>query len=407
MVLNENANRIGWLFILCAFMITADAEAKNIKIGIIDCYSGPSAVYAKEALNGFKLSLSEINKQKVLGKKITYIVKDTRYRADRAVKLANSLIKNKGVHVLVGTTSSEAAMAISQNISKKQKIPFIMWLSKSERITGEKGHRYVFSTGDNTAMAGKAGSLALTKKPYTKFWIAGEDTEYGHAMADAVWRNLRKKRPKVAAIGSTWWKLGEPTLKVQMRSILSAKPDATILCVGSRDISEVMRVIKEKDMAENVPIWLHTATGYSILKPLGENAPEDVMGTIGYHHYFPDIQTNKDFVFAYLGEYETLPGFPAYNGYITARFIAEAFRKADAVDKEKFVHALETLKIETPTGPIEMRACDHQAVFPLYLGVTKKSKKQKHDALIASRMKTLAGKDLMPTCEQITAVRMQ
>jgi branched-chain amino acid transport system substrate-binding protein len=168
-----------------------------------------------------------------------------------------------------------------------------------------------------------------------------------------------------------------------------------------------MNVMKEKDMAENVPIWMHAATDYSILKPLGENAPEDVMGTVSYHHYFPDIQSNKDFVFAYLGEYESLPGFPAYNGYITAWFIAEAFRKAGAVDKEKFVHALEGLKIESPNGPIEMRACDHQAVLPMYLGVTKKSKKQDSDPFVSSKIVTIEGKELMRTCEKITAVRMQ
>jgi len=58
---------------------------------------------------------------------------------------------------------------------KKEKVPFITWISKSERITGEKGHRYVFSCGENTAMAGKAGGVALSKKPYVKYWIAGDD----------------------------------------------------------------------------------------------------------------------------------------------------------------------------------------------------------------------------------------
>lgn len=375
MVSDNGTKRIGLVLILCICMIASGADAKDIKIGIIDGYSGPFADYAKEALNGFKLALSDINKQKILGKKITYIVKDTRFKADLGVKLAKSLVVDKGVDILVGTSSSEVAMAISQTISKKRKVPFITWLTKSERITGEKGHRYVFSAGDNTAMAGKAGSIALTQKPYTKFWIAGEDTEYGHAMADAVWRNLRKMKPEVTAIGSTWWPLGESTLNASIRTILAAKPDAAIICVGSRGISDVMKAIKAKEMAQNLPIWLHGSTDYSVLKPLGEKAPEGVIGTVNYHHYFPDIQANKDFVFAYLGKYETLPGNSAYHGYITAQFIAWAFRKAGAVDKERFIYALEGLEIESPAGPIEMRACDHQAVLPMFLGVTKKSKK--------------------------------
>ena len=160
-------------------------------------------------------------------------------------------------------------------------------------------------------------------------------------------------------------------------------------------------------MAQDVPIWLHAATDHSVLKPLGANAPEGVMGTIDYHYYHPEIQANKDFVFAYLGEYETLPGFAAFHGYITAHFIAEAFRKAGAVDKEKFIHALEGLKIESPVGQIEMRACDHQAILPMYSGITIKSKKHDGDALVSSNIVSFDGKDIIPTCEEIKAVRMQ
>jgi branched-chain amino acid transport system substrate-binding protein len=398
------------MLFFCIIILTAvpgTSDAEDIKVGVIDCFSGPSAEFAKEALNGFKLGLSKINKQTVLGKKVKYIVRDTRLKAGRAVKLAKSLVVNKGVDILVGTTSSEVALAISQKVSKKRKVPFIVWLAKSERITGEKGHRYVFSAGDNTAMAGKVGSFALTRKPYTKFWIAGEDTEYGHAIADAVWRNLRKRRPEVTAVGSTWWKPGQPTLNVQVDTILEAKPDAAIFCIGSQSIASTLKTIKTKDMAEKLPIWMHGATEYAILKPLGEDAPEGLMGTTDYHHNFPNTQANKDFVFAYLGQYEKLPGFPAFHGYITAQFIAGAYRKAGAVDKERFVHALEGLKIKSPAGAVEMRVCDHQAVLSMFLGITKKSKKPEEQVIISKNLAIFEGKELMSTCEEITAVRTQ
>jgi hypothetical protein len=34
-------------------------------------------------------------------------------------------------------------------------------------ITGSKGHRYVFSTGENSAMAGRAGGTALAQLPHS------------------------------------------------------------------------------------------------------------------------------------------------------------------------------------------------------------------------------------------------
>ena len=42
------------------FLVPASAQAlRPIKVGIIDAYTGPAAVYAKDALNGFKLALEE------------------------------------------------------------------------------------------------------------------------------------------------------------------------------------------------------------------------------------------------------------------------------------------------------------------------------------------------------------
>jgi branched-chain amino acid transport system substrate-binding protein len=56
--------------------------ARPIKVGIIDCYSGPAAMYCKEALNGFELALNEINKEGVLGTKIEFTTRDTKFKVD-------------------------------------------------------------------------------------------------------------------------------------------------------------------------------------------------------------------------------------------------------------------------------------------------------------------------------------
>ncbi len=394
---------LGLLVAVLLVGLPGNAQARNIKVGIIDCYSGPPAVYGKDALNGFKLALSEINKEGVLGGKIEWTKRDTKFKVDLALSMAKELVMRENVDVLVGTINSGAAMAVSEAIAKKEKIPFIVWISKSERITGEKGHRYVFSCGENTAMAGKAGGVALSKKPYVKYWIAGDDYEYGHAIANAAWRNLKAKKPDVKKIGESWWKPGEPDLTPYITSILSAKPDAVIFCTGGRSMTNIMKAVKATGMAKKVPIWIHTATDHAVLKPLGAEAPEGVMGTMDYHFYYPDTAANKAFVKKFEAAYGHAPGFPAFHGYITAQFIAAAFRKAGAIDKEKFIDALEGMKIDSPVGKIEMRACDHQVVLPMYLGITKKAAGK--DYVISSDIVTLTGDEVMPTCEEIMKAR--
>ena len=127
------------------------------------------------------------------------------------------------------------------------------------------------------------------------------------------------------------------------------------------------------------------------------------MGTSDYLFYHPDSSANRKFVEAYQAAYEKHPGFPAFHGYITAYFIAEAFKKAGTLDKEKFIDALEGLKIASPIGKVEMRACDHQVVLPIFMGVT--TKVPEYDFLISSDIVTLTGKDVMPSCEEIEKAR--
>jgi branched-chain amino acid transport system substrate-binding protein len=382
--------------------VPAQAGAKNIKVGVIDCYTGPAAMYCNEALNGFKMALGEINKEGVLGKKIEYTTRDTKFKVDIGLSAAKELILRENVDLLVGTISSGVAMAVS-NYVKREKVPLIVWISKSERITGEKGHRYVFSTGENTAMAGKAGGVALSKKPYVKYWIAGDDYEYGHAIARGAWRNLKALKPEVMKIGESWWKPGEPDLIPYLTAIEAKKPDAVIFATGGRSMANIMKAVKATGLSERVSVWIHTGTDYAVLKFLELEAPEGVMGTMDYHFYYPETPENMAFVKEFQETYGSPPGFPGFHGYITGHFIAEAYRKAGAVDKEKFVDALEGLWIQSPAGLIKMRACDHQVILPMHLGVTKKS--PKYNFLISSDIVTLSGMDVMPTCDEIIKAR--
>ena len=409
-MMKKNTVVIGLTLLVCLlafalFLIPVDAQAKNIKVGVIDCYSGPAAVFGKDALGGFKLALEEINAKGVLGKKIEFTTRDTKFKVDLALNFAKELVLREDVDILVGTINSGAALAVSEAVAKREKVPFIAWISKSENITGKKGHRYVFSAGENTAMAGKSGGVALSTKPYVKYWIAGDDYEYGHAIADAAWRNLKENKPEVQLIGKSWWKPGEPDLSPYITSILAAKPDAVIFATGGRSMTNIMKAIKATGMTDKVAIYIHSATDHAVLNPLGIHAPEGVMGTIDYNFYYPELSANKRFVNAFKKAYGHPPGFPAFQGFITAHFIAEAYKKAGSVNTEKFIDALEGLQIQSPVGRIEMRACDHQAILPMNFGVTKISPEM--GFAIATDIVTLRGAEVMPSCKEIMEARGQ
>jgi branched-chain amino acid transport system substrate-binding protein len=376
-----------------------------IKIGIIDTYSGPPTTYTYDVRDAFKLAIDEINaKGGVLKRKIEFTTRDDKFKVDLCLSMAKELVMDEKVDILMGTINSAGTLAVSE-YCKTEKIPFLVTFSKSEKITGEKGHRYVFSISENTAMIGKAAAAGLAKRPYMKYWIAGDDYEYGHALADGVWGNLKKLKPGVELIGQSWWKVGEPELTPYLTAISAAKPDAVIFATGGASMVNAMKAAKATGFAEKIPMFIHTATEHSTLAPLGLDAPEKIIGTSNYHFYYPDTPKNKAFVKAFKDAYGREPKVGALYGYLAAQFISKALVKAGKMDGEKFIDALSGLKVDSPIGEIEMRSYDHQAMLPMYMGVTKKV--PEYPFLIATDIVTIPGRDVMPSIEEIKKARGQ
>jgi len=377
--------------------------ADPIKIGIVDSYSGPPSTYTNDVRDGFKMALDKINaKGGVLGRKIEFVTRDDKFKVDLGLSAAKELIMREKVDMLMGTINSAVALAVS-DLAKKEKIPFIVTYSKSDKITGAKGHRYVFSMNENTEMAGKAAAAALAKKPYVKYWIAGDDYEYGHAIAEGVWNHLKKLKPNVELLGQSWWKVGEPDFTPYITSILSAKPDAVIIATGGAGCVPFLKAAKATGFNERVPFFMHTATELSTLRPLGLEAPEGVLGTSNYYFYFPDTPENKAFVEEFKKAYDRYPSFGSLIGWFTAQFIAKAYEKAGKADPEKFIDALQGMSVDSPIGKLTVRATDNQVMLPMFMGVTKKA--PGYDFLIATDIVTIPAEELMPSVDDIKKAR--
>jgi branched-chain amino acid transport system substrate-binding protein len=392
---------------VCALAFFAFAQAgyaaNTIKVGLVDTYTGPATAYTQDVLDGFKLAVDKINaKGGVLGKKIEYFTRDEKFKPDIGLNMAKELVMKENVDVLVGTINSATALAVS-DLARKEKIPFFVTYSKSEKIIGEKGHRYVFNMNENTEMAGRAAAYALSKKPWTKYWICGDDYEYGHAIADAAFNNLKRLNPKVQLVGQSWWKVGEADFTPYITQILAAKPDFVIVATGGSGMVNFQKAAKATGLSQKIPFYQHTGNELGTLLPQGKDAPEGVYGTANYLFYYPDTPANKAFADEFNKVYKRYPKASALVGYMTAEFIAEGFKKAGKIDRELLIKAVEGMSLDSPIGPLAIRACDHQLELPTYWGVTKKD--PKYGFLVSGDTQVISPKDFMPTCEEVLKLR--
>jgi branched-chain amino acid transport system substrate-binding protein len=254
-------------------------------------------------------------------------------------------------------------------------------------------------------MAGRAAAIELAKKPYTKYWVAGDDYEFGHAIADSVMNNLKALKPGVRLVGETWWKVGEIDFTPYITQILAAKPDFIIGATGGSGMVNFQKAAKATGLGDKIPFYQHTAIEITIGQALGMDAPEGAWGTTNYLFYYPDTPENRAFVAEFRKLYNRYPKMTALYGYVAAQVIAKGYQKAGSVNTEKFVNTLEGMVIDdTPVGKLEIRACDHQLTLPMFWGVTKKSPDYK-EFLIATDVVTIPASEYMPTCDQIKKAR--
>jgi hypothetical protein len=146
-------------------LITAPAQAaKEIKVGIVDCYSGPPATYTNDVRDAFKTGGRQDQcRRRGSGPQ------DRLHHPGQQVQGRYRPVGRQGTD-LPGERGHPDGHDQQRpgpghlRYVQKEKVPFFATFSKSAKITGAKGHRYVFSVTENTALVGKAGAAGLAKR---------------------------------------------------------------------------------------------------------------------------------------------------------------------------------------------------------------------------------------------------
>lgn len=400
--------------VVSAFLLAAGPGAvcaKDIKIGLIDCYTGGAAAFTKPALAAWKMAVEDFNQKGGLkGRKIVLITRDSKFKADEALSHARELVLKENVDFLAGTVSSSSALAVSEFAKKKKKL-FMCHISRSHRITGEKGHRYVFRGCPSAASEGLAGGNYAAGKPFKKWYIIGDDYEYGHSIAENFWKGLKKSKPDVEKIGEAWPKLKETDYTPYLTALAAKKPDAVYAAFGASGLISFMKQAKHAGLFEQFPVFAYALGDSLFPKVLKKDMPIGVYAGNNYLWYFPDTPKNKAFVKKFaeftkkeLGKEDNYPsGIGAFGGYCCARFLIAAIEKAGDTDTEKVIKALEGLSIETAIGTIKMRACDHQAACPAFWGQVAEVKG--YPFPVMKDIVMTPSDKVLPSCEEIAEAR--
>jgi branched-chain amino acid transport system substrate-binding protein len=338
----------------------------SIKIGELNSYKAQPA-FLEPYKKGWDLAIEEINaKGGVLGKKLEVISRDDGGNPGDAVRVANELVTREGASVLVGTFLSHIGLAVTE-FAGKEKVFFLAAEPLTDKITWQNGNKYTFRLRPSTYMQVAMlmpEAVAAKKKRWA---IIYPNFEYGQSAASWFKQMLSKTQPDVEFVTEQAPALGKVEAGAVVQAIDDAKPDAIFNVLFGPDFAKLVREGTTRGTFKNRTVVSLLSGEPEYLDPLKDEAPSGWIVT-GYPWDAIDTPAHKAFLSAYESRWKDYPRLGSIVGYVSMKSIAAGLAKAGAVDTDKLIAAFRGLKLDSPFGPFEYRAIDHQATLGAYVG---------------------------------------
>lgn len=260
---------------LGAGLFAAQASAQDaVRIGAVNPYSGPLALYGDELARGYQLAVNERNaKGGVLGKKIELIRGDAA-NPQQGIAAVDQLVTRDKVDVLIGTYISAVSNAASDAALRHQKLYWDTNAIAAE-LTERKLPNFVRS-GPHGAFFAEMSVRAIVemiapvlgKKPNeVTVWLEHEDSIYGKTIVDVQKKELEAKGVKIAGIGAHNFRAADLT-DVVLRA-RKANPDVWVQTGYVPDGNLMLKTAREQGYKPKVLLWVGTGDTFETLDALG------------------------------------------------------------------------------------------------------------------------------------------
>ena len=320
----------------------APAQQPPIKIGLVQGISGAFEVYAKQVVEGFKLGLEygTGGKMELLGRKIQVIIEDDQLKPDVSKRLVTKLYADDKVDLVVGTTSSAAALAVLPVAAEFKKV-LLVEPAVADSITGEHWNRYVFRTGRNSGQDAISNALAVAK-PGAQIATIAQDYAFGKDGVAAYKAAVEKLGAKVVHEEYTPVQATDFTAPIQrIIGSLKDKPgEKYVFVIWAGKGGPFPQLVASR--LDKYGITLTSGGNVlDVLKAMKAMNLEGMVGGLYYYYEIPKNPLNEWLVREHQKRFSAPPDFFTCGGFAAAMAVVTAIQKAGGTDTEKLIAAME------------------------------------------------------------------
>ncbi|MGY8661688.1 ABC transporter substrate-binding protein [Bradyrhizobium sp. UFLA05-109] len=260
--------------------VSAQAQEKKIKIGVIFDLTGPLAGGGSELeYIGTKIILDQFSKTGVEGYKVEAVYADAQSKPDVAINESVRLLEQEKVDMVLGFFSSAQCVPVAARVEQLKKF---MWMTTciSSAVFADKNYKYVFrpqASGDQFGMMTMDFIAQNSKEKFGKepkdlrVAIIHEDGSYGVDVAKGNEAGARKAGFNVVL--KEGYSATAPDLSALVTKLKRAKPDVIFHTGYNPDITLLLRQAREQGLKFGA-LMGHGA-GYGVYEKLKEGMGAD------------------------------------------------------------------------------------------------------------------------------------
>jgi len=364
------------------------ATGSPIKVGVINDTGTSSAIEGAELRVNTDLAVNQTNASGgINGHPLQTIYMDAQGDASKAISMAQQLVQQDGVDVLVGGIFSPECLGIQNLAPRLQTVYMPSTGCLSEDFTGKQCNAYSF----RVSPAGRQTVFPLSTfivNTYGRKWaLVYSDYAYGQSQAVAYGLGLQM------AGGELSLKIPIPLNETNVTPYITKIPtDGSITGVvdtqAGADVLRSLTAMQQFGINAKMPVvgvfgkerWQGTYPDIVNGSLAATNAlsdyPKDNGFDVRYHSAFRTQLAKEDpSLLSTLGPVDkAVPGISGYQAYTTISalklaMIASGF--TGRADSTRLITALESLKaaqgVDFPGGAFAMRRSDHQGTMTTYI----------------------------------------
>jgi branched-chain amino acid transport system substrate-binding protein len=345
-------------------VVTSAVAADRLKIGVINTLTGPGAILGREVRDGMDLALENLG-GRIGGLPAEIIYEDDQQRPEIGRQVAQKLMEQDKVDIIMGVIWSNVMMAVYEPITQAGKI-FIGTVAGPSPIAGKLCNPHFFGAFSQNDGSPEALGAHLTKKGVKNLYLMAPNYQAGKDMLAGI-----KRFYKGDVVAEVYTPLTQVDFATELTQLRNSKAEAVAVFYPGGLGIQFVKQYSQGGLKDKLPLYNVFTINNISLPALGDAAT----GATSALFWGAEINNdaNKRFVSTFAKKRNYQPSEYTAANYDSIMFLDAAVRgvKGKIEDKRAFIQELKKANFQSVRGNFKMGS-NHFPILDYYVATVVK-----------------------------------